>query len=248
MRPRQQRDLHAASFDRAADVYDASRPSYPADAVSWLLDGVEGPVLDLGAGTGKLTTALVERGTDVTAVDPSPEMLRVLRDRLPGVEAMEGAAERIPTPDDAFGLVVVAQAWHWVDADLAVPEVARVLRPGGRLGLIWNERDESVGWVRELGQLMDAGTAAFDDESEPVVAAPFGPLEKHQTSWVQPLTHDGLLDLARSRSYFITKDANAQAAVIQSLRRLLREHPDLAGHDVIELPYVTRSYRTALGA
>lgn len=248
MRSRQQRDLHAASFDRAADVYDASRPSYPADAVSWLLDGAEGPVLDLGAGTGKLTAALVERGREVTAVDPSPEMLRVLHDRLPEVDALEGTAENIPAPDDAFGLVVVAQAWHWVDADLAVPEVARVLRPGGRLGLIWNERDESVGWVRELGQLMGAGTAAFDDESEPVVPEPFGALEKHETRWVQTLTHDGLLDLARSRSYFITKDADAQAAVIQSLRRLLREHPDLAGHELIELPYVTRSYRTTLAA
>jgi SAM-dependent methyltransferase len=248
MRSRNQRDLHAASFDRAADVYDASRPTYPADAVSWLVDGVEGPVLDLGAGTGKLTSALVERGFEVTAVDPSPEMLRVLRGRLPGVDAVQGSAESIPSPDGAFGLVVAAQAWHWVDADVAVPEVARVLRPGGRLGLVWNERDESVGWVRELGQLMDAGTAEFDDESDPVVPSPFGPLEKHETRWVQALTPDGLLDLARSRSYFITKDADAQAAVIQSLRRLLREHPDLAGRDVIELPYVTRSYRTTLRA
>ena len=243
MRSRHERDLHAASFDRAADVYDAARPSYPADAVSWLTEGMEGPVLDLGAGTGKLTAALVDRGFDVTAVDPSPEMLRVLRERLPGVDAYEATAERIPLPDAAFGLVVAAQAWHWVDPARAVPEVARVLRRGGRLGLSWNERDESIGWVRELGELMDAGSAAFDDEADPQLPAPFGPLEKHETRWVQSLTHDGLLDLARSRSYFITKDADGQAAVIQSLRRLLREHPDLAGHDTIELPYVTRSYR-----
>lgn len=243
MRSRHERDLHAASFDRAADVYDAARPSYPADAVSWLTEGMEGPVLDLGAGTGKLTAALVDRGFDVTAVDPSPEMLRVLRERLPGVDAYEATAERIPLPDAAFGLVVSAQAWHWVDPARAVPEVARVLRPGGRLGLSWNERDESIAWVRELGELMDAGSAAFDDEADPLLPAPFGPLEKHETRWVQSLTHDGLLDLARSRSYFITKDADGQAAVIQSLRRLLREHPDLAGHDTIELPYVTRSYR-----
>ncbi|MFP3465853.1 class I SAM-dependent methyltransferase [Leifsonia sp. SIMBA_070] len=243
MRSRRQLDLHAASFDRAADVYDAARPSYPADAVSWLTDGVEGPVLDLGAGTGKLTADLTERGLDVAAVDPSPEMLRVLRQRLPEVDAHEGTAERIPFADAAFGLVLVAQAWHWVDADRAIPEVARVLRPGGRLGLSWNERDESVGWVRELGELMDAGSAAFDDEGDPVLAPPFGPLEKHETHWVQALSHDGLLDLARSRSYFITKDADGQAAVIQSLRRLMREHPDLAGRETFELPYVTRSYR-----
>lgn len=246
MRSRQQRDLHAASFDRAADLYDAARPTYPAEAVSWLLDGVEGPALDVGAGTGKLTALLVERGLAVAAVDPSPEMLRVLQKRLPDVDARAGAAERIPVPDDAFGLVVVAQAWHWVDADRAVPEVARVLRPGGRLGLIWNERDESVGWVRELGELMDAGSAVFDDEADPVVPPPFGPLERHETRWVQALTVDGLLDLARSRSYFITKDPDAKAAVIQSLRRLAREHPDLAGRDTFELPYVTRSYRATL--
>lgn len=245
MRNRQQRDLHAAAFDRAADVYDAARPSYPADAVSWLTEGVEGPVLDLGAGTGKLTSALVDRGFDVVAVDPSPEMLRVLHERLPEVELRQGSAESIPLSVGSVGLVLAAQAWHWVDADRAVPEVARVLRPGGRLGLIWNERDESIGWVRELGELMDAGSAAFDDESDPVVGAPFGELEKHETRWVQALTPDGLLDLARSRSYFITKDPEGQAAVIQSLRRLLREHPDLAGRDTIELPYVTRSYRAA---
>ena len=100
--------------------------------------------------------------------------------------------------------------------------------------------------MRELGELMDAGAASFDDEADPILPPPFGPLEKHETRWVQSLTPDGLLDLARSRSYFITKDPDGQAAVIQSLRRLLREHPDLAGRDVVELPYVTRSYRAAV--
>ncbi|MGN7798327.1 class I SAM-dependent methyltransferase [Leifsonia sp. 22587] len=245
MKSRQQRDLHASSFERAADLYDAVRPSYPADAVSWVTQGVEGPVLDLAAGTGKLTARLVDRGLAVSAVDPSAGMLRVLRERLPGVAVAEGTAENIPAPDGAFELVIVAQAWHWVDPARAIPEVARVLRPGGRLGLIWNERDESIPWVRELGSLMDAGSAAFNDGTDPVLTEPFGPLEKHETGWVQALSHDGLLDLARSRSYFITKDAGGQAAVIQSLRRLLREHPDLAGRDTIELPYVTRSYRAA---
>lgn len=246
MRPRHDRDLLAASFDRAADVYDASRPDYPAAAIAWLTDGIEGHVLDLGAGTGKLTASLVDAGFEVTAVDPSPEMLRVLGERLPGVAALPGTGESIPVPDASQELVVAAQAWHWVDRDLAVPEVARVLRPGGRLGLLWNDRDERVDWVRRLGELIGAGAAYVGEDEEPVVGPPFGELERHDVPWVQRLDLDGLLDLVRSRSYFITKEPEAQAAVIASVRRLHAEHPELAGTEVIELPYITRAYRARL--
>lgn len=246
MRQRNDRESHAASFDRAADVYDAARPSYPAEAVSWLTEGIDGPVLDLGAGTGKLSAELIGRGFEVTAVDPSEQMLRVLAERVPGVEVRIGDAEAIPLSAGSFSLVVAAQAWHWFDSGRAASEVARVLRPGGRLGLVWNDRDESVGWVRELGELMGSPDATFGEDEEPRVPAPFGPLERHDVEWVQPLTVEGLLDLARSRSYFITKDPEAQAAVIASLRRLATEHPDLAGRETLELPYVTRCYRTAL--
>lgn len=247
MRQRREREAHARSFDRAAEVYEASRPGYPADAVAWLTEGVEGPVVDLGAGTGKLTRALVDQGYAVAAVDPSPQMLTVLGERVPEADALRGSGESLPLPDASAGLVVAAQAWHWVDPALAVPEVARVLRPGGRLGLVWNDRDESVGWVRELGELMNSADAVFEDEADPVLGPPFGPVERFDVHWVQALTLDGLLDLARSRSYFITKDPDTQAAVIASLRRLHAEHPDLAGAETIELPYVTRCYRAVLG-
>src|SRR6185437_14170246 len=123
------------SFGSAAAAYERGRPSYPPQAIDWLLPTGARDVLDLGAGTGKLTTRLVERGLDVVAVDPIPEMLEVLRASLPQTA------------------VLVAQAWHWVYAERAIPEVARVLRPGGRLGLVWNIRDERLGWVRELGQI-----------------------------------------------------------------------------------------------
>jgi ubiquinone/menaquinone biosynthesis C-methylase UbiE len=246
MRERNEHDLHARSFDQAADVYEAARPAYPADAVSWLLDGVTGRVLDLGAGTGKLTRSLVERGYEVGAVDPSSAMLRVLREALPGVDAQIGSGEHIPFGDRSVDAVVCAQAWHWVDPAVAVPEVARVLRPGGTLGLVWNFRDESVDWVRELGQLMHTEAAYLGEDVPPVVGRPFGELERHEVRWVQPLTLDGLLDLARSRSYFITKDADTQAAVIESLRRLAAEHPDLAGKQIFELPYITECYRARL--
>jgi SAM-dependent methyltransferase len=243
MRERNDHEAHARSFDRAADVYDAARPGYPADAVEWLLEDTEGPVLDLGAGTGKLTRALIERERDVVAVDPSPEMLRVLSESFPAVDARLGTGEDLPLETDSVGAVVCAQAWHWVDPVAAVPEVARVLRPGGVLGLVWNTRDESVDWVRQLGQLMQTADAYLGDDAPPVVGPPFGELERHEVRWVQPMTLDGLLDLARSRSYFITKDAEAQTAVIQSLRKLAGEHPDLAGRDTFELPYVTECFR-----
>lgn len=247
MRDRREREAHARAFDRAAELYDAARPGYPADAIAWLTDGIAGPVVDLGAGTGELTRALVDAGFDVVAVDPSAEMLAVLAERVPEAEARIGAGERIPVADAGAALVVAAQAWHWVDPAVAVPQVARVLQPGGRLGLVWNERDERVGWVRELGELMGSGEATFGEDAEPVVGAPFGELERREVQWVQALTLDGLLDLARSRSYFITKDPDAQAAVIASLRRLHAEHPDLRGAETIELPYVTRCYRARRG-
>jgi ubiquinone/menaquinone biosynthesis C-methylase UbiE len=248
MRERNDHEAHALSFDRAADVYDAARPEYPAEAVEWLLDGTSGPILDLGAGTGKLTRALVGRDRDVVAVDPSPEMLRVLSEAFPAVDARLGTGERLPFDDDSVGAVVCGQAWHWVDPAAAVPEVARVLQPGGALGLVWNTRDESVDWVRQLGQLMQAADAYLGDDAPPVVGPPFGELERHEVRWVQPMTLDGMLDLARSRSYFITKDADSQAAVIQSLRKLAAEHPDLAGRDTFELPYVTECFRARLSA
>ncbi|GAA1438453.1 class I SAM-dependent methyltransferase [Leifsonia poae] len=248
MRERNDKDAHARSFDKAADVYEAARPGYPAEAVAWLLEGVSGPVLDLGAGTGKLTRSVLDRGFDAVAVDPSPAMLGVLAEALPEVDTRVGSGERIPLDDASVGAVVAGQAWHWVDPAVAVPEVARVLRPGGTLGLVWNFRDESVDWVRELGQLMQTETAYASDEAPPVVGPPFAEIERHDVRWVQPMTVDGMLDLARSRSYFITKDADTQAAVIASLRRLASEHPDLAGRDVFELPYVTECYRARLGA
>lgn len=246
MRQRHDRDLLAASFDRAAEVYDASRPGYPAGAVAWITEGITGDVLDLGAGTGKLTASLVEAGLHVTAVDPSPEMLRVLGERLPAVDARLGTGEELPVPDASQRLVVSAQAWHWVDPSRAVPEVARALGPGGRLALLWNDRDERVDWVRRLGELIGAGDAYSGDEEEPVLGPPFGELERHDVPWTQRLDLDGLLDLVRSRSYFITKDPEAQEAVLASVRRLHAEHPELTGTPVIELPYVTRAYRAQL--
>lgn len=163
-----------------ADAYDAVRPSYPADAVDWALGRPGQPcdVLDLGAGTGILTSVLSRLGHRVTAVDPSETMLARLRRREPSVRALVGTGEAVPLEDASVDAVVVGQAWHWVDPDRAGPELARVLRPGGWVGLLWNSRDAGVPWVAELYQVAGEPVRDRGDvEGAPRVPGPFGPVE-----------------------------------------------------------------------
>lgn len=204
-------NAQAASFGAAAVAYDRGRPLYPAEAVDWLLPAGARRVLDLGAGTGQLTRQLVQRGGDVVAVEPSEGMRRQLARRLPGVRALAGSAERIPLDDAAVDAVLVAQAWHWVDVRQAVPEVARVLvAPGGRLGLVWNIRDEREDWVAQLGRIMHRGAEQDINSRSPHAGPPFGPVERHDVTWTHYLSPDRLLDLVASRSYVITLPARAR--------------------------------------
>lgn len=239
--PQRNRSL---SFGSAAAAYERGRPSYPPEAIDWLLPDNARQVLDLGAGTGKLTTRLVERGLDVVAVDPIPEMLEVLHSSLPQTRALLGTAEEIPLPDNSVDAVVVAQAWHWVDPDRAIPEVIRVLRPGGSLGLVWNIRDERLGWVRELGQIMgsDGDTNWFDVTLPP----PFGALEHTSLEWTNYLTAQALLDLVASRSYCITSPADVRTRTLEQVRTLLDSHPALANSNGLALPYTTFCIRATL--
>ncbi|WP_420450657.1 class I SAM-dependent methyltransferase [Ilumatobacter sp.] len=143
-------DPAATSFGAEASAYERGRPSYPADAVTWLLADAPRRVVDVGAGTGKLTRALLGDGREVVAVDPDAEMLAALSSSSPEVVALVGTAESIPLEDASADLVVLGQAWHWVDPDAAAGEIARVLAPAGSLALIWNVRDESSPWVARL--------------------------------------------------------------------------------------------------
>jgi SAM-dependent methyltransferase len=209
-----------------------------------LLPANPGRVLDLGAGTGKLTRQLHERGLDVVAVEPSAGMREQLAHALPEVTCLEGAAEAIPLADHSVDVVLVAQAWHWVDPLRALPELARVLSRGGRLGLIWNVRDEREDWVRQLGRIMhgdeDAGAPA------PVVGRPFAPLERRDVEWRNHVSPATLLDLVASRSYVITRPPAERGVILDEVRHLLDTHPDLAGATEIAIPYVTECYRTDL--
>src|SRR5690349_13499658 len=133
-----ERRVRAASFGGVADAYERARPGYPEDAVRWLAGEIPCDVVDLGAGTGKLTRRLVDLGHRVTAVEPLPEMLDQLRNAVPEATAVEGGSEAIPLEAGSADVVTVAQAFHWFDQGPALVEIARVLRPVDRVALVWN--------------------------------------------------------------------------------------------------------------
>ena len=146
----------ALPFGRFAADYDANRPSYPSAAIEWLLEGISGQVLDLGAGSGKLTRLLSDRCSSVRAIEPDRDMLALLKRQLPDVLAEHGSAEHLPVPAGTIHLVLVAQAWHWFDAASALLEVKRVLVPGGRLGVLWNAPSSKPPWQRALAAAVPA--------------------------------------------------------------------------------------------
>ncbi|MBU9763905.1 class I SAM-dependent methyltransferase [Mycobacterium sp. TNTM28] len=237
----QQRSL---SFGSEAAAYERGRPSYPPEAIDWLLPDGAHDVLDLGAGTGKLTTRLVERGLDVKAVDPIPEMLELLSNSLPDTPALLGTAEEIPLADNSVDAVLVAQAWHWFDPERAAKEISRVLRPGGQLGLVWNTRDERSGWVKDLGRIIGPEHDPFNNEV--TLPEPFGEIERRQVEWTSYLTPQALIDLVASRSYCITSPEQVRTRTLGQVRELLATHPALANSSGLALPYVTVCIRATL--
>ena len=244
--PRRERSL---SFGSQAAAYERGRPSYPPEAVDWLLaptdTWVARDVLDLGAGTGKLTTRLVERGLQVVAVDPIAEMLEMLRTALPDTPALLGSAEQIPLLDNAVDAVLVAQAWHWFDQERAVAEIARVLRPGGRLGVLWNTRDERSGWVKDFGRIV--GLEHDRDNATVDLPEPFTDIATHQVEWTNYITPQALIDYVASRSYCITSPAEVRTRTLDEVRELLVSHPSLANATGLAMPYITVCVRATLG-
>ena len=176
----------ATSFALVAEAYSHGRPGYPDEATRWLVGESPRDVLDLGAGTGKLTRSLVSLGHRVTAVEPLTEMLELLPAAAPGAFAMLGSAEVIPLPDASADVVTAAGAFHWFDHAVALPEIARVLRPQGRLGVVWNTRDDREPWVAELSRTIGAETVARGDAEAPIEASClFGPVEKTSFPWIR---------------------------------------------------------------
>lgn len=235
--------VRASSFGAAAEAYDAYRPAYPDAVVDWLLPGAPRTVLDLGAGTGKLTDSLVARGLDVIAIEPDASMLALLRSRHPEVCAMQGAAEQIDLLNASVDTVVIGQAWHWMDADRASAEIARVLRPGGTLAAAWNEEDPSrASWLPEFDSLDLAPRGRLVDARFPV--SPFEPVEELRHTWTRSVRVADYLGEQRSRSSWITATPAQRDERIGHWNHLLATHADLVGRGVLEIPYLTYAWRT----
>ena len=204
-------DVAATGFEAGAAAYELARPGYPDEAVAVLVAmlgiaaGVR--VLDLAAGTGKLTRRLLELGASVVAIEPVAAMRRELQQAVPGVELVDGTAESIPLPDASVDVVTVAQAFHWFEAPAALAEIARVLRPGGGLAILWNERDESTPWVAEMSRIIrwhERTVSRYQHVAWAEIVASSGrytPLQEEAIRWEQPMTRDLLADRVRSISY-----------------------------------------------
>ena len=241
------RAAQGLSFGSVADVYERSRPGYPQEAARWLAGNEPCDVVDLGAGTGKLTRSLVALGHRVTAVEPIPEMLAQLRSAVPGATPLAGTAESIPLDDESADVVTVAQAFHWFDRPVALVEIARVLRPGGRIALVWNARDDRAAWVAEFSDTI-VGRSVFRkggvasavgsiDES-----GLYGPVEHAEFANAQTLNRDDLQELVRSRSECVILPEEERRPVLERIDTLFEAH---ATDGVLTMPYVTECFRAA---
>jgi len=234
----------ARSFGSVAEAYDRGRPTYPAEAAAWLAGGEAKVVLELAAGTGKLTRELVDQGHAVFATEPDEAMLEVLRERVPEVSAKVATAESIPANDRSVDVVVVAQAFHWFDHDVALAEIARVLKPGGHLALVWNSRDERIPWVRRMGDILGRQDLDTSSADHLVQSEHFGFVEEATFKHWQEVNRETILDLARSRSTVTTM---GEADREEHLARVLAFYDDYGrGMDGMQIPYVTRCYRAVV--
>ena len=248
----------AGAFEQQGADYDRLRPGYPDAVIDAMLaaapgraDGPPGRAVDLGAGTGKLSRALADRGLAVTAVDPSAAMLEVARRPGPSAGTLTtrvATAEATGLPRGSAELVTAAQAWHWFDAQAASAEAARLLTAGGVLALVWNTLDVTIPWVHRLARIMHAGDVHREDFL-PTVGPALELTGRGTHLWEDPMTTPEVIDLARTRSYVITAPEERRARVLANLDWYLHEHLGHARGSTVGVPYRTDwfLYRAADG-
>ena len=238
----------AKAWGESAEIYERARPGYPPEAIDFLHElglGPDSDVLDLAAGTGKLTRALIAAGARVTAVEPLFAMRQMLQLRLPEATVMEGAAERIPAEDESMDLVTVAQAFHWFDAGAASREIARILKPGGGLAAIWNIRDESVEWMAMIRELIEEARSDTPHHTSGEWRRPFDaegsafePLRLETFKHTQELPRADAVDVFASRSYVAALPEDQRSHLLE---RVAEQVPKT---DLVEIPYITELYWT----
>lgn len=248
--------LHPATggYKTAADTYVKGRPDYPPQVSEWLAATLgldhHNTVIDLGAGTGKFTGRLVATGAQVIAVEPVAQMLEKLADAWPQVLAVHGTAADLPLPDASVDVVVCAQAFHWFASEAALTEIARVLKPGGKLGLIWNLRDTQVSWVPKLDAIVNAlegdTPRYYTGEWRKAFPHPaFGPLQLqrfHNGHTGSP--EDVIFNRVRSTSFIAALPEAQRAEVEEQIGALIASEPELRGRAVVTVPYETVAFVT----
>ena len=239
-------------FSTQALTYAQGRPDYPRQLTGWLTDTLridaQSTVIDLGAGTGKFTRLLSTLAPTLIAVEPVTQMGAQLTRLLPDVRLLEGTAESIPLPPASADALVCAQAFHWFSTEAALAEIQRVLKPDGRLGLVWNVRDESVGWVAAIteiitpyegdtprfhtGRWREAFTGQYFSDPE-MTCFPY-----HHVGSPQEVIMDRFLSV----SFIAALPAAQKATVTAQLQALIDTHPELRGRDTVAFPYQTQAY------
>jgi SAM-dependent methyltransferase len=235
----------AQSFALVAEEYERGRPGYPAAAVRWLLGGRPLVVADLGAGTGKLSAAVVGEGHRVVAVEPLAEMRAVLEERVPQADVRAGTAEHTGLSDDSVDAVVAGAAFHWFDRSWAFPEIARILRAPGALGLLGNGFDSSQAWIGELRQILGGsrlGRAGHWPGKEELLEQ-FAAVDEREFPHEESVDRERLFDLALSRSSVAMLTPDEREAILSRISSLWQQHPELRGRDSATLGYVTRVRR-----
>lgn len=244
--------LNALSFGTAARQYDRYRLGPSPLALDWMLPEGCSSVLDLGAGTGLVARQLVGRVQEVIAVEPDARMREVLIDNCPTATVLEGTAEQIPVPDSRVDAVLVSAAWHWMDPERALPEIARVLKPGGTFAVLYTRRDRRVGWVARLEEDVHRMLGPQNTIEQQIVqmwsgpwlpqGAPFTASEQHDVTWEVPLPVDELIGAYTTYSRFFTHPEQRRQELLGQIEERVRADAQCVG-GILRMPMACYCWR-----